>query len=523
MPFKAGLGDGFLAKLNTTVTTAGAGLLYSTYLGGSGFDTIASLQIDPAGNALVAGVTDSTNLPVTAGAYKSALGGSEDGFVARLTPNGSPQLTYLTYIGGSNIEAYVVAFEAGNGTVMVSGLTYSSDFPTSSGTYQPTYAGGGDTFIALFNPTITSLIDSTYLGTSALDFGLAAFASTPTDIFVAGRTGGTTFPTTPGAFQTTYGGGVTDAFVTRFTYSGGCQETISQSSVSVGASGGSQTVSITALPNCPWFAYSQSSAISITSAASGTGSGSVTFTIQSNSGAARLITLQIAGLTFTVEQAGSSGCTYTLSPTNASFGPTGGSGSFTVTPNQSGCAWAVANDLPWLTITSTSGTSGAATGTVNYNVASSAGPRIGTIALSGGTSIVPPTIEFTVSQPSTGTAHPAVCTGDVSLGSGVYYLHVPENNNLVGYYIYQFFPILYHYDMGFEYFLDANDGEGSAYFYDFLSGHWFFTGPTYPFPYLYDFTLNSILYYFPANNDPGHYSSNPRSFYNFATGKVITQ
>ncbi len=105
----------------------------------------------------------------------------------------------------------------------------------------------------------------------------------------------------------------------------------------------------------------------------------------------------------------------------------------------------------------------------------------------------------------------------------MYYLQFPETNNLFGYYNYQFFPIFYHYDMGFEYFLDANDGKGSAYFYDFSSGHWFFTGPTYPFPYLYDFTLNSILYYYPANNNPGHYSSNPRYFYNFATGKVISQ
>jgi hypothetical protein len=76
--------------------------------------------------------------------------------------------------------------------------------------------------------------------------------------------------------------------------------------------------------------------------------------------------------------------------------------------------------------------------------------------------------------------------------------------------------------LGFEYFLDANDGKGSAYFYDFASGHWFFTGPSYSFPYLYDFNLNAVLYYYPNTNSPGHYSSNPRYFYNYATGKIIT-
>ncbi len=119
------------------------------------------------------------------------------------------------------------------------------------------------------------------------------------------------------------------------------------------------------------------------------------------------------------------------------------------------------------------------------------------------------------------TAHPAFFTGEVSVGSGVYYLQLP-NGNLFGYYNYQYFPVLYHYDLGFEYFLDANDGKSGAYLYDFASGHWFYTSPSYPFPYLYDFTLQTILYYFPDTNNPGHYTTNPRSFYNFATGKVIT-
>jgi uncharacterized repeat protein (TIGR01451 family) len=117
--------------------------------------------------------------------------------------------------------------------------------------------------------------------------------------------------------------------------------------------------------------------------------------------------------------------------------------------------------------------------------------------------------------------HPPFFSGEVSLGSGVYYLQFP-NSNIFGYYNYQYFPVFYHYDLGFEYFLDAKDGKSGAYFYDFASGHWFYTGPSYPFPYLYDFTLQTILYYYPDLKNPGHYSTSPRAFYNFASGKVIT-
>jgi hypothetical protein len=100
----------------------------------------------------------------------------------------------------------------------------------------------------------------------------------------------------------------------------------------------------------------------------------------------------------------------------------------------------------------------------------------------------------------------------------VYYLQFP-NGNLFGYYNYQFFPILYHYDMGFEAFIDG--GNGTAYLYDFTSGHWWYTSPGL-FPYLYDFTLNSWIFYFPDTKNPGHYSTNPRYFSNLATGTIFT-
>jgi photosystem II stability/assembly factor-like uncharacterized protein len=137
-----------------------------------------------------------------------------------------------------------------------------------------------------------------------------------------------------------------------------------------------------------------------------------------------------------------------------------------------------------------------------------------------------PTATHTPTPTPTATAtpalHPSFFSGEVALGNGVYYLQF-LNGNVFGYYAYLSDPrFIYHFDMGFEYWFDANDGQSGIYFYDFASNHFFYTSPSFPFPYLYDFSLNAVLYYFPDPNRPGHYTTNPRYFYNFATGQIIT-
>ena len=118
--------------------------------------------------------------------------------------------------------------------------------------------------------------------------------------------------------------------------------------------------------------------------------------------------------------------------------------------------------------------------------------------------------------------HPAFFSGEVLLGNGVYYLQFP-NGTPFGYYAYLSDPrFIYHFDMGYEYWFDANDGHSGIFFYDFMSNHFFYTSPSFPFPYLYDFSLNTVLYYYPDLQHPGHYTTNPRYFYNFATGQIIT-
>ncbi len=118
--------------------------------------------------------------------------------------------------------------------------------------------------------------------------------------------------------------------------------------------------------------------------------------------------------------------------------------------------------------------------------------------------------------------HLAFFTGETALGNGVYYLAFP-NGNYFGYYSYlSDSNYIYHFDLGYEYVFDAVDGQEGVYLYDFASGHYFYTSPTFPFPYLYDFDLDAVLYYYPDPNRAGHYTTNPRYFYNTSTGQIIT-
>jgi hypothetical protein len=117
--------------------------------------------------------------------------------------------------------------------------------------------------------------------------------------------------------------------------------------------------------------------------------------------------------------------------------------------------------------------------------------------------------------------HPAFFNGETTLGGGWFYLQFP-NGTPFGYYLYFTDPHwIYHLDMGYEYWFDANNSDHGIFFYDFASNHFFYTSPS-TFPYLYDFTLNAWLYYLPDAGNPGRYTHDPRWFFNFATGHWIT-
>jgi hypothetical protein len=136
--------------------------------------------------------------------------------VARLNSN-LTQILQATYLGGSNGDySYALAIHPQTGEVYVAGETLSTDFPQTSGGAQTSYRGGHDAFVARLNSNLTSILQSTYVGGSGVEW-VRAFAIHPTtgDVYVAGTTTSTDLPRTTGGAQATFGGNVFDAFVVR--------------------------------------------------------------------------------------------------------------------------------------------------------------------------------------------------------------------------------------------------------------------------------------------------------------------
>jgi Beta-propeller repeat len=207
-----GIQDAFVTKLNET----GSALVYSTYLGGSGVE--AGLRIaDRFGNAYVTGSTDSLNFPITAGAAQSTFGGTQDAFITKLNETGSA-LTYSTYLGGSGGDTGQGITVGRFGNVYVTGLSTSSNFPTTAGAYQTTRSGLSDAFVTKLNETGTALVYSTYLGGTSADSGQSIVVRFG-KAYVTGSTTSSNFPVTANAIQAVSGGSQ-DVFVTKLNETG---------------------------------------------------------------------------------------------------------------------------------------------------------------------------------------------------------------------------------------------------------------------------------------------------------------
>ncbi len=206
--------DVFVTKLNAS----GSALIYSTFLGGGSTEPFPSIAIDVWGNAYITGWTNSSNFPVTPGAFDTSYNGGEwDGFVTKLNASGSP-LLYSTYLGGGNGEGgYAIAID-GSGNVYITGYTYSSDFPVTPGAFDTTYNGNANVFVTRLNTDGSALVYSTFLGGAWNDFGSGIGIDGSGNAYITGYTYSSDFPVTPGAFDTTFSG--LDVFVTRLNASG---------------------------------------------------------------------------------------------------------------------------------------------------------------------------------------------------------------------------------------------------------------------------------------------------------------
>jgi HYDIN/CFA65/VesB-like, Ig-like domain/Beta-propeller repeat/Cep192 domain 4 len=191
-------------------------LTYSTYLGGSGGDVGYGIAVDSANNTYVTGTTSSLNFPTTTGG-QATLGGGIDVFAAKLNPAGTA-LLYSVFLGGGNLDKATSLALDSSGNVYLAGYTSSIDFPTTSGAYQVSNNGDTDAFLAKLNATGSSLLYSTYLGGSGIDYGRGVAVDASGDAFITGSTQSTDFPTMR-PLQVGLDGG-SDAFLAEFNPTG---------------------------------------------------------------------------------------------------------------------------------------------------------------------------------------------------------------------------------------------------------------------------------------------------------------
>ncbi len=193
-------------------------LVYTTYFGGSGFDEPRAIAVEPSGKVLVTGYTLSADLPTTPGAYQPGLSGNADVFFARLDLTAPPErfLSYVTYLGGTGGDvAYGLATDP-NGNAYITGYTLSSNFPVTGDATQKDWGSGVDIFVARLDAS-GALTYSTYLGQTGINAGYGIAAAADGSIYVGGIAGRKGVVPTSNAFQSAYGGGVSDGFVAVFT------------------------------------------------------------------------------------------------------------------------------------------------------------------------------------------------------------------------------------------------------------------------------------------------------------------
>ena len=219
----AGGTDGFITKFSPR-----GEVIYSTFLGGSGFDDIRNFIVDTTGNITLVGKTGSANFPVQ-NAFQPIFGGSDDVYITKLNDQGA--IIFSTYLGGSdkelnsNLDLRVVLDNANN--LLLTGTTFSSNFPIVGNSFQPTYGQAGDIFLAKIN-MLGQPIFTTYLGGQGLETILRATSDANGNVYLLGETNSQNLPL-KNAFQSNQRGDktlvvakfATDGSLVFSTYLGG--------------------------------------------------------------------------------------------------------------------------------------------------------------------------------------------------------------------------------------------------------------------------------------------------------------
>lgn len=200
-------------------------LVYSTYLGGSGWDDIFAIATDNIGNTITAGSTQSQDFPITAGCFDETYNDERDGdndcFIAKISRDGS-SLIYCTYIGGRYSEILFSIIQGQNDRTIFIGGTVSNDFPTTEGAYDRVYANGRwnrDGIIGALNNAGNALIFSTFLGGDEFENTRAIALTDNGDIIVGGLVFGAGFPVSEGVIQPNCSG-ERDGFIAKISGDG---------------------------------------------------------------------------------------------------------------------------------------------------------------------------------------------------------------------------------------------------------------------------------------------------------------
>lgn len=197
--YSGGNYEAFYARLSIA-----GDLIYSTYFGGNANDYATSLSIDKLDNCYIGGYTMSANLPMVGNPYQSKYAGQTDGFIVKFNPNGI--VNWSSYLGGSD-DDYVNAINSDrNGNVLISGQSYSANFPTTINAYQKIKKGNTDAFAGKFSPDLKLPYWITFYGGTSEDAGFSIAADYYMSVYIAGETSSSDFPVTPSSFQTKHNG-----------------------------------------------------------------------------------------------------------------------------------------------------------------------------------------------------------------------------------------------------------------------------------------------------------------------------
>ena len=206
--------DMFVARLGTS----GDQLVFSTYLGGAGFDDAWGICVDPKGDLYITGRSGSPDYPTTPGVYMPAWQGSLDTVVTKMSGDGS-SLMYSTFVSAlRRDEGHAIAIDR-EGCAYVTGVARAEDFPTTPGAFDPTGNGGYDAMVFKLDPRGTRLMYSTFLGGTAHDVGWDIAVDDHGRAYVTGLSYSADFPSTMGAFSPHFNG-YTDAFVSELDPTG---------------------------------------------------------------------------------------------------------------------------------------------------------------------------------------------------------------------------------------------------------------------------------------------------------------